>query len=425
MVFDDDKALTNLFLNTDRDRELAYIVGFKADGKVMAQHGETTPPKRPRDLPDNQFIWEDDNLLNIVAPVKKGIQALGTLQMGFSTRRISDESWTFRKWALLLAALELAVALAMALVLGKSFMLLFTQLRASLTRTAQSVEEVVGQLGSVAAEQTAAAGEGSAALHETSATVSKVSEAASLAAERASALTEGGHRAEDAGTAGLSAMGSAVNGMQQVREQMSTIATAVAALSERAAAIGDIASTVAMLAERSNLLALNAAIEAARAGAQGRGFSVVAQEMRSLADGSNRSASQVKAIINEIQAAITRAVGDAREGERRVHNAEELADHAGESIRKFAAVTRDFALLGKEIATSAGQQSAAIEQIVESIGHATQAGNTPLETTKQVEATTRQLRDLSRELLQSVVGDGADAFIRLVALAPRESRPSA
>jgi methyl-accepting chemotaxis protein len=202
--------------------------------------------------------------------------------------------------------------------------------------------------------------------------------------------------------------------MAQVREQVIQIAGTIAALSERAAAINDIASTVALLAERSNLLALNAAIEAARAGSQGRGFAVVAQEMRSLSDGSNRSASQVKSIIGEIQAVIARAVADANEGERRVQKAQELADAAGQSIRGFADSTREFAMVGKEIAASANQQNIAIEQMVDSIRHATQAGNTQLETTKQVEETTRQLRELSRALIQTVSGPSLDQALRVL-----------
>jgi len=183
---------------------------------------------------------------------------------------------------------------------------------------------------------------------------------------------------------------------------MSTIAATIGAFSERAAAIGDINATVALLAERSNLLALNAAIEAARAGSQGRGFSVVANEMRALADGSNRSAGQVKAIIGEIQSAIARAVSDVREGERRVQNTEQLSVKAGESIRRFADSTREFATLGKEIASAANEQSTAIEQMIESIAHATEAGSTQLETTKQVEETARQLRRMSHQLLQAL-----------------------
>ena len=408
MLFDDAKSLTGFLNTTTRDPDMVYALGIKSDGKILARLGDERVA-RPRETGTTSGgaseIWEEDGLLRVTVPVTKDQTSLGSVEMGFSTRRISDESHAFRLLALVLSLVMLGVAGVVAVVLGRSFMALFEHLRASLVRTVRSVDEVVGQLGSVAAEQTAAAGEGSAALHETSATASKVNQAASLAAQRAVALTEGGGRAEEAATVGLDAVASAVAGMQEMREQMGAIGTTVGALSERAAAIGDIAGTVAVLAERSNLLALNAAIEAARAGTQGRGFSVVAQEMRALADGSNRSAGQVKSIIQEIQSAIGRAVADAKEGARRVQSAEKLADQAGASIRNFATVTREFALLGKEIAASSSQQRDAIDQMVESIGHAAQAGNSHLETTKQVEETTRQLRELARELLETVASE--------------------
>jgi methyl-accepting chemotaxis protein len=410
MLFDDSKSLSGFFTTTTKDPDMVYAIGTKADGNVVLAHmGDERSVKRRAPSADANAgeSWEEDGVLHVTAPVLKDKASIGTVEMGFSTRRISEESRSFTNLAVILSLVVLAVAGVMAFLLGRSFMALFERLRASLVRTVRSVDEVVGQLGSVAAEQTAAAGEGSAALHETSATASKVNQAATLAAERAAALTEGGGRAEDAATVGLESVSSAVSGMQDMREQMGAIGTTVGALSERAAAIGDIASTVALLAERSNLLALNAAIEAARAGSQGRGFSVVAQEMRALADGSNRSAGQVKSIILEIQTAIGRAVSDAKEGERRARSAETLADQAGESIRKFAAVTREFVLLGREIAVSSGQQRDAIDQMVESIGHAAQAGNSHLETTKQVEETTRQLRQLARELLETVSSERA------------------
>ncbi|MHB8879712.1 MAG: methyl-accepting chemotaxis protein [Myxococcaceae bacterium] len=313
----------------------------------------------------------------------------------------------FRWVALALTAVMLAIAAVMALVLGRSFARLFEQLRSSILRTARRVDDLVNQLAAVTAQQTSAASEESSALHETNATAADVGEAAAASATRAAGLVERGTRAEEGANAGLETVASAVGASRQLREQMGTIGAAIGALSERAATIGEIASTVALLAERSNLLALNAAIEAARAGTQGRGFAVVAQEMRGLADGSNRSAGQVKTIIGEIQSAIARAVADTREGERRAENAEALANRAGESIRKFVDVTAEVSLAGKEIATSANQQSVAIEQMVESIGHATQAGNTQLETTKQVQETARQLRQLSAEMLQVVTGHDA------------------
>jgi methyl-accepting chemotaxis protein len=406
--FDDSKALHLVLESAAMDRDLVYVAASAPDGKRLSDYGTLSLMRRGEG--NGQLkSWEEDGYLHVSAPIQRDNLTSGYLQAGFSMQRIIDEGRAFRWTAVILSVVVLLVAAVMAFLLGNSFARIFEQLRASILQTARRVDDVVGQLASVTAQQTSAAGEESSALHETNATASEVGHSASAAAQRAAALTEGGGRAEKAASTGLQTVESASKGMREVRDQMSTIVTAISALSERATAIGDIASTVALLAERSNLLALNAAIEAARAGAQGRGFSVVAQEMRSLADGSNRSAGQVKAIIGEIQTRISRAVSDAREGERRVQNAEQLAENAKETIQKFAEVTREFAMLGKEIAQASGQQNASIEQMVESISHATQAGSTQLETTKQVEETTRQLRQLSRELLTVVVAGGEGA----------------
>ncbi len=414
MAAEDLQALNLLAEATKADPDLVFVAAYKNDGasgREVAKFAlQTAPPSMAQKPKVTDVDAEDhEDFIYVAAPVRKDVATapIGWVQAAFSTKSIQQEGADFRLRSTIISLLVLLLAGAMAVFLGRNFAGLFEQLRRSMLQTAKRVDDLVNQLAAVTAEQTSAASEESTALHESNSTAADVGQAATNAAMRASALIEGGARAEEGAASGLDSVGSAIQAMRQVREQMNTIGNTVSALSERAATIGEIASTVALLAERSNLLALNAAIEAARAGTQGRGFAVVAQEMRSLADGSNRSAGQVKSIIAEIQSAIIRAVGDAREGERRVQNAESLADRAGENIRSFAETTREFAKLGKEIAASANQQSVAIEQMVESISHATQAGSTQLETTKQVEETARQLRQLSREMLDVAAGKAA------------------
>lgn len=400
-TFEDAAGLERLLSTASRDPEVVYAVAIEPGGRMLATFGKADAVHAFEK--GDEAVHEANGLLHTRVAVKNGGSEIGAIQAGFSLEPIARAGREFRQMAILLSIAVLVIAGLMAILLGRSFTRLFEQLRASLFDTARRVDEVVNQLAAVTAEQTSAATEEARALQESSATAADVGQAARAAARRAEALIEGGSRAEEGAATGLEAVGSATEAMEAVRDQVGTIATTVGALSERAAAIGEIASTVALLAERSNLLALNAAIEAARAGAQGRGFSVVAQEMRSLADGSNRSAVQVKNIIAEIQAVIARAVADAREGERRVENAQVLANRAGEQIRSFAEATHEFALVGKEIAASSNQQNLAIEQMVQSISHAAQAGGTQLQTTRQVEETTRKLRQLSQELLGVLV----------------------
>ncbi|MGQ0508243.1 MAG: methyl-accepting chemotaxis protein [Myxococcaceae bacterium] len=409
----EDKAqlLRHLEAAGRAESDAAYFVAYGKDGAELTRHKVLPEADVPTQTPGATVTAVEDNkYLHVTVPVLRDGQHVGSLRTGFATKRLGEEEAHFRWLSFVLCLVVLAVAGAVAVFLGRSLGNLYQLLRGSMRTTAKRVDDLVNQLAAVTAEQTSAASEESTALHESNSTAADVGQAATNAAMRASALIEGGARAEEGAASGLDSVGSAISAMRQVREQMNTIGNTIGALSERAATIGEIASTVALLAERSNLLALNAAIEAARAGTQGRGFAVVAQEMRSLADGSNRSAGQVKSIIGEIQSAIVRAVADAREGERRVQNAESLADRAGENIRSFAETTREFAKLGKEIAASANQQSVAIEQMVESISHATQAGGTQLETTKQVEETARQLRQLSREMLDAVASGGSKSL---------------
>lgn len=403
--FEDAAGLERLLKTANKNEDIKYAAGYNKDGKLLAAYG--TAPTDSTEVSDALQVSEGTRVLLITAPVKKDGQLLGSVKVAFSTENLADQVTNFRVEGILLALVVLSLAAAMAYILGRGFGRLFDQLRGSILKSAKRIDEVVNQLAAVTAEQTAAASEESSALNESEATASDVANAARSSAQRATALIDGGSRAEEGATQGLEAVGSATEAMTQVREQVSQNASAMSALSERAAAINDIASTVALLAERTNLLALNAAIEAARAGTQGRGFSVVAQEMRSLADGSNRSAGQVKTIVGEIQSAIGRALGDAKEGERRVENAEQMSERAAQSIRRFADTTREFALVGKEIAAAANQQNVAIDQMVESIRHATEAGHTQLETTRQVEDTTRQLRQLSRELLAALAGNAS------------------
>src|SRR5207253_3218723 len=136
--------------------------------------------------------------------------------------------------------------------------------------------------------------------------------------ERAKQVAASAEATSSASTSGLQAVRDTAQTMEAIRDQVEQVAENVAALSVKTQAVGDIIATVNDIAERSNLLALNAAIEAAGAGEQGARFSVVANEMKNLADQAKESTVQVRNILGDIQKGINSTVMVTEEAVKRV-----------------------------------------------------------------------------------------------------------
>jgi hypothetical protein len=143
-----------------------------------------------------------------------------------------------------------------------------------------------------------------AALQETQTTAQQIKQTSQVAAQSAVGILEVVERADTLGRAGESAVESSLHGLQEVRDQFAELAVKIRELSERTLQIGGITQTVKDLADQSNILALNAAIEAARSGEHGKGFSVVAREIRNLADQSIQATTQVQELLGSVGSAI-------------------------------------------------------------------------------------------------------------------------
>src|SRR5207253_3648111 len=129
----------------------------------------------------------------------------------------------------------------------------------------------------------------------------------------------------------------ATDGVADIRQKVQFIAETILALSEQSQQIGEIIASVGDLADQSNLLALNAAIEANRAGEHGKGFSVVAQEIRSQAEQSKAATAQVRAILSDIQRATNAAVMATEQGTKGADAGGRLIERAGRTIEQLAA----------------------------------------------------------------------------------------
>ncbi len=236
---------------------------------------------------------------------------------------------------------------------------------AQVAAAAAELSSVVEQTGRGMDVQKIRAGETATAMQQMNSTVLEVARNASGAAEQAELTMRKAREGADTVQQSVAAIG-------RVKTQTDILKDRIATLGEQAAGIGRIMNVISDIADQTNLLALNAAIEAARAGEAGRGFAVVADEVRKLAEKTMHATGEVGDSIAAIQAGATEAVSGMTEATRAVAEATRLADHSGAALREILELAGHTNDQVRSIAAAAEEQSAASEQIgraVDEVNH--------------------------------------------------------
>jgi methyl-accepting chemotaxis protein len=290
-------------------------------------------------------------------------------------------------------------------VLGIAFSSMIENLR----RLTADITEGVNVLGSSANEIStsttqlaASASESAAAVSETTTTVEEVRQTAQVASQKAKNVAAGTQKAAQISQSGRKATEDAGAGMNRIRQQMEAIAASMVRLSEQSQTIGQIIATVEDLAAQSNLLAVNAAIEAAKAGEHGKGFGVVAQEVKSLAEQSRQATNQVRTILSDIQKATTTAVMATEQGSKAVEAGTRQTEVAKESIQALTASVDEAAQAAILIAASSQQQLVGVDQVASAMESIKQASTQNVTSAKQLEIAARNLSELGQRLKQMV-----------------------
>jgi methyl-accepting chemotaxis protein len=229
------------------------------------------------------------------------------------------------------------------------------------------------------------------AMNEMATTVMEVARNASQSAETARAVSEDTER----GRHTVSANAEAVSA---VADAMGEAAGVISDLDRQAADIGEVIDVITGIAGQTNLLALNAAIEAARAGESGRGFSVVAEEVRSLAQKTQQSTDRIEAIVQKVQegsGAAVRAIESSRE---RALNAQERAEEARGALESIGAGVGQIADLTAQIATATEEQSSVSDEINRNVSNISEVASTSAASVSQVTSAGRELSQLAGEL---------------------------
>ncbi|MEJ5244338.1 MAG: methyl-accepting chemotaxis protein [Bacteroidota bacterium] len=320
----------------------------------------------------------NDTLNAVIEPIKEASQVLGIMATGDLTARMLGD---YRG--------DLAKLKQDINMLADSLSGLIRQVNELVDNTASSATEISATAEGLAAasqEQSAQADEVASAVEQMSRTITENAMAANKTAEVAQ---ENGRIASEGGQV----VSQTVDKMRDIAKVVKNSAENIEKLGESSKQIGEIISVIDDIADQTNLLALNAAIEAARAGEQGRGFAVVADEVRKLAERTTEATKQIAVMIKGIQSETEAAVIAMNKGTTEVTSGIELADKAGQSLKQILNSTQEVIDMINRIAAASEEQSATSEQISKNV---TSISQVTAESAKRVEDVAHTAEDLAK-----------------------------
>lgn len=225
-----------------------------------------------------------------------------------------------------------------------------------ITTSSTEITATVAQQERIASEQSSAVNQTTTTMEELAASSEQAAaqaEEAAIKAKQALALAEHGTNAVDL----------TLEGMATLQAKVNAIGKSIVSLSQQTSEIGNISNVVTDLANQTNMLALNAAVEAVRAGEQGKGFSVVANEIRRLADRSKVSSEKINTLVRDIEKAIGSTVVVTNEGTKTVQEGVQIAHQTANAFTGVTEAIDQIALNSQQISLSSKQQAAAIQQV--------------------------------------------------------------
>ena len=308
-----------------------------------------------------------------------------------------------------MASGDLAERIAVANDDRGSLIAAFSQMQGGLREMVRAVQRIAHELAHAAGELRDSAAQASSAtdaqsqsaagiaasLDETSVLIDQVRDNANQAREMAEAAGAASHH-------GGEVIHEVAGGIGEVAAAVTASANTIGELQDYSREISSIIDVIREVAEQTNLLALNAAIEAARAGEQGRGFAVVADEVRKLAERTTVSTRTITSVIGKVQSGASKAADEIKEGVQRVKLGVDLANRAGDSVGGIESATDRAAVAIADIGKALNEQAGAVQAIAKGVDNIALIAGENSASVRQTEIAAARLKDMASELDASV-----------------------
>ncbi len=272
------------------------------------------------------------------------------------------------------------------------------QALAQMRRAGMQISSTTEQLVATSSEQEMGADEQASSLNETSATTEELARSAQQIAGNAESVAGIAERTFSAAQSGQRNAAAFLTAMQRMKEDNQSIADAVVRLNKRVQQIGKVVEFINEIADKSDLLALNAELEGTKAGEVGRGFSLVAAEMRRLAENVIRSTKTIEQLIEEIRDATHAAVMATEAGLKTTEAGTQLAAQVDESLSLILELARQTSHAVRSISLATQQQQTGTDQLAAAMGDILRVTEQNAAATKQMVAANSDLSSLARDL---------------------------
>ncbi|WP_197285413.1 methyl-accepting chemotaxis protein [Planktothricoides sp. SR001] len=272
----------------------------------------------------------------------------------------------------------------------------------TITEIANVIAESSVEIASTMEQQERSTSQQAMAVNQTTSTMNELNNSARQSAEQAEGSAHGARQALNLSKQGSNAVEDTLEGMNTLREKVGAIAQQIMRLSQQTNQIGNISTIVADLANQTNMLALNASVEAVRAGEHGKGFGVVASEIRKLADQSKNSAEKINTLVADIQNSIDLTVMVTDEGTKTVEDGVKIAQETEKAFSGVSNAINDMVLSCQQISLNAEQQVTAIQQVVDAMNSLNSSAQENVQGISQVKTRTQELSQAA-QTLQGIV----------------------